>query len=140
MPNPYAIPLNLEAELGIVVQIEAGKKKQGVSTFVILQLLERYKKQFIAKWGKELYEQLHVKYSLTVTEQKAIKQERRNHFEKLKRIKEGLEEEEIKEECPKCGSRLRGYQDVDRPELIRYCSRCKTKFTKSELMETPKHD
>lgn len=136
MPNPYSIPLNPEAELGIIIQIEAGKRKQGHATFVMLQLLEKYKDEFIEKWGQELYDQLHAKYSLTVSEQKAVKQEKRERAKKLKEEHEKLEEiEEIPENCPICGSHLHLYDDRDRPDLIRYCGRCKRKFTKTQLME-----
>lgn len=122
--------------------------------FIARDFLIRYKDVFIAMFGKKKYEEELKVWSRTQNEirdenkrkkEEAIKQKE----EKLALEKEKLEvwkhsvgyegnvepTEPIREKCPKCGSKLGHYQDVDLPNLIRYCPRCKKKFTKSELKE-----
>lgn len=89
MPNPYFIPLNCDAEIGMIIQAHARKKKQGPSTFVLNFLVDTYKKEIIETWGQKIYDELKAKYSMTIDQQKKLRIQKER--EKLERQRKRLE-------------------------------------------------
>lgn len=88
MPNPYQAFLYPRAKLGMILQELASKEKQGISTFIMRILLERFEKEFVEKWSKEDYAKYHHELTATIDEQK--KQKELREKEKIKRRKEKI--------------------------------------------------
>lgn len=89
MPNPYQAFLYPRANLGMILQELASKEKQGISTFIMRILLERFEKEFTAKWTPEAYASYHHELTATIDEQKKLKEQRKR--EKIAREKEKIE-------------------------------------------------
>lgn len=89
MPNPYQAFLYPRANLGMVLQELASKEKQGISTFIMRILLERFEKEFTAKWGPEAYASYHNELLATIDEQKKLKEQKKR--EKIAKEKEKIE-------------------------------------------------
>mgnify|MGYP001095362561 CR=1 FL=1 len=99
MPNPYQAFLYPKASLGMILQEQASKHKQGISTYVMKLLLEHFKAEFIEKWSLEEYEGYHKILSMTVIEQKQAKSkaEKQKKAQREKRFRLKERELEIRE-------------------------------------------
>ena len=100
MPNPYQAFLYPKATLGSIMQEEASKNKQGISTYLMKVLLEHFKEEFIKKWGKEEYDNYHNDLSLTIIEQTSLKQqkEREKKAKEQEKIERQIKALELKKE------------------------------------------
>jgi len=94
MPNPYVAVLYPRATLGSILQEQASKNRQGISTYLMKLLLEHFKDKFIEKWNLEEYEDYHKTLTLTIIEQAKLK--RQKEQEKSEKRKEGFDLRERK--------------------------------------------
>lgn len=86
LPNPYAIPLNLDAELGQAIKHVIDKTGYGYSTFIVKEFMEKHKDELLQFWdsqgkkGQAIFDKWFYKWSLSLEEQK----EKREHEENEK--------------------------------------------------------
>lgn len=89
MPNPYQAFLYPRAKLGMILQELASKEKQGISTFIMRILLERFEKEFVEKWGIDAFASYHNELLATMDEQTKLKEQKKR--EKIAKEKEKIE-------------------------------------------------
>lgn len=89
MPNPYAIAIIPDSELGEAINNIINATGFGSATYLVKEFLEKHKDELIAFWnqqgkdGEAIYEKWLRKWSLTKAEQEAVKAQK----EKTKRDK-----------------------------------------------------
>lgn len=113
MPNPWAIPINLDAELGEAIKNLIARQGYGESTYFVKEYMEKHREELIKFWngqgkdGQEIYDKWYSKWSMTKPQQDAKKkQKERANIENKKRsyIALGYSEdraEELAEQFPK---------------------------------------
>jgi len=81
-------PIFWEGEIEVILNENSGKCSQKRATFVQKLMVEHFKDEIVKRFGRDTYDKLHKKYSLTAFEQKKAKAER--EAKKLKKAEEKL--------------------------------------------------
>lgn len=96
MPNPYFIPVNPKAKLGMIIQAHAKDAKQGTATYTTRLLMETFRDEYVKMWGQEDYDAYMKELNLNIAEQQRQnlereKQKQTRREEKLALKKKSLE-------------------------------------------------
>jgi len=105
MPNPNAIPLNLDTELGIAIK-GIIPKAYGDSTFIVKEFMEIHKEELVNFWNQQgkdgiiVFDKWYSKWSMTRDEQDNIRKqkEQEKHNQLVKQyLALGIPQEESEE-------------------------------------------
>jgi regulator of protease activity HflC (stomatin/prohibitin superfamily) len=76
MPNPYYVPVQPKAKLGMIIQAHAKEAKQGTATFITRLIMETYKEEYIKMWGQEDFDAYMKELTLDIDIQQKQKLEK----------------------------------------------------------------